>query len=105
VTGLLPPDSSDQSHVLKLVLKGKQPIHTTVDSAGNIVSDALLMINDLSFDGIILDTIFNEHSVYCHNFNDTQPTTNDKFFGSMGCNGTVFLEFTTPIYLWLLEMM
>jgi hypothetical protein len=29
----------------------------------------------------------------------------DKFYGSMGCNGTITFEFNTPFYLWLLENM
>jgi len=42
---------------------------------------------------------------YCHDFNGTQPAVVDRFHGSLGCNGTVTLKFTTPIYLWLLENM
>ena len=46
-----------------------------------------------------------EQAVYTHDFNGTQPEIEDTFFGEMGCNGTVSLRFTTPIYLWLLENM
>jgi len=42
---------------------------------------------------------------YQHDFNGTGNPTIDKFYGEMGCNGTVSLKFTTPIYLWLLENM
>jgi len=49
--------------------------------------------------------VFIDHATYTHNFNGTQAETTDKFYGEMGCNGTVSLRFTTPIYLWLLETM
>jgi hypothetical protein len=43
--------------------------------------------------------------VYEHNANGTGPLVQDKFYGEMGCNGTVTLEFSSPTYLWLLEQM
>jgi hypothetical protein len=44
-------------------------------------------------------------AVYTHDFNGSQPPVDDKFFGDLGCNGTVSLKFTAPTYLWLLENM
>jgi hypothetical protein len=38
-------------------------------------------------------------------FNGTSEVTEDKFYSELGCNGTVSLKFTTPMYLWLLEHM
>ena len=35
--------------------------------------------------------------------NGTQESVDDDFFGTMGCNGTVRLKFSSPVYLWLLE--
>ena len=57
----------------------------------------------LAFDEIELKQIFIDHAVYTHNFNGTQTEIQDKFYGEMGCNGTVSFKFTTPVYLWLLE--
>lgn len=95
----------DSQHELKFVLKNKQPQHTKIDSNNNIISDALLEIKNIRFDGIQLGHTFFELTKYCHNHNNTGPEVQQPFFGSMGCNGTVSLKFTTPIYLWLLENM
>mgnify|MGYP003352455181 CR=1 FL=1 len=45
------------------------------------------------------------YDAYRHDYNGTGQPTEDNFFGVLGCNGTVELRFTTPIYLWLLEHM
>jgi hypothetical protein len=105
VTGNLPSDDIEAEHVLKLVLKNKQPEHTQLSESGEILQDSCLTVCNLSFNGIELGQIVNNLSVYQHDFNGTQALTTDKFFGTMGCNGTAELKFSTPIYLWLLEHM
>jgi hypothetical protein len=95
---------SDGEHVLKFVMKNKTHKHTTIDKDGNIISDARLVVQDLTFDDILLGHIVSEVAVYTHSQNtDFHTTVQEKFYGEMGCNGTVTLKFTTPIYLWLLE--
>ena len=96
---------TDGEHQLRFVMKNKTHDHTTIDTDGNILTDCRICINNLNFNEIQLGQIFIEKSVYEHNFNGTADTVQDKFYGEMGCNGTVTLEFTTPIYLWLLENM
>jgi len=96
---------ADGDHRLRFVMKNKTQAHTTIDEAGNILSDCRLCINNLSFDEINLGQIFLEQAVYEHDFNGTADNIKDQFFGEMGCNGTLTLEFTTPVYLWLLENM
>ena len=98
-------NDDEGEHVLRVTLKNKLPEHTLVDEAGNIVSDSLLIVSEISFDEIDCTQLIQEHAVYRHNFNGTEPQINDQFFGDMGCNGTVELKFTTPVYLWLLESM
>ena len=102
---LIPVTDDDAEHVLKLVLKGKCVDHTTVDSDGNIISDSVLTISDLTFDEIALGQIMHDNAVYTHDFNGSGNPVEDRFFGTMGCNGTVTLNFSTPIYIWLLESM
>jgi hypothetical protein len=98
-------DADDQSHVLEFVLSGKTPEHTQITEQDEIISDVLVKIQNIAFDGIEIDQIFSELAEYHHDFNGSQPATVGRFYGDIGCNGTVRLEFTTPIYLWLLENM
>ena len=96
----------DAEQELRLVLKNKMSDHTKVDLTGNIISDARLVITDLAFDEISLGQLVIDHAVYTHDQNAQLPTlVQDKFYGEIGCNGTVSLKFTTPVYLWLLEHM
>ena len=96
---------SDSEHELRFMMKNKTIDHTQIDDAGQIVKDACLTIQDVAFEGIDLGHMFIEQTTYTHDFNGTQAEIQDKFFGQMGCNGTVTLRFRTPIYLWLLENM
>jgi len=98
-------DADDESHVLEFVLSGKLLEHTQITEQGEITSDVTVRIEDISFDDIAIGQIFSELAEYRHDFNGTQPAVVDRFYGEMGCNGTLRLEFTTPIYLWLLETM
>ena len=99
----LPED--DAEHELRFVMKNKTVDYTKIDDQGNIIADACLTITNLAFDEIELKQIFINHAVYTHDFNGSQAEIQDKFYGDMGCNGTVSLKFSTPIYLWLLENM
>jgi hypothetical protein len=95
----------DGEHELRFIMKNKTQNHTQIDEAGSIVSDARLIVTELAFDEIQLGNMLTEQAVYTHDFNDTKKSTQDKFYSEMGCNGTVSLKFSTPIYLWLLEHM
>jgi hypothetical protein len=96
-------DNAD--HSIKFVLKNKTDQHTKINESGEIISDACLTVDSPAFDDIELGHMFVEQTVYEHNFNGTQPTTQQGFYGVIGCNGIVTMEFSTPIYLWLLENM
>ena len=95
----------DGDHELRFVLKHKQPDHTQVDADGNIISDATVTLSDIEFDGINCQYLTTKLAQYHHDYNGSQDPVVDKFYGSMGCNGTVSLKFSTPIYIWLLENM
>jgi hypothetical protein len=96
-------DDADGAHELRLVMKNKTQEHTVLDDTGNIVSNAMLSITNIKFDQITMDYTFSKTSVYHHDFNGSAAAVEDKFFGNMGCNGSVSLKFSTPVYLWLLE--
>jgi hypothetical protein len=95
----------DGDHELRFVLKHKQPDHTQVDADGNILNDARVIVSDIEFDGINCQYLTTKLAQYQHDFNGTGDPTTESFYGEMGCNGTVSLKFTTPIYIWLLENM
>jgi hypothetical protein len=96
---------SDGVHELKFVMKNKTRRHTQCDAEGNIINDARLVIVDIAFDEIKLGQMMTDLSIYQHNFNGTGSDIQDKFYSEIGCNGTVTLPFTTPVYMWLLENM
>lgn len=95
----------DLDHVLKFILKNKRPEHTKIGTSGEIISDARLKIEDISFDDIRLTYDMLQLITYTHDLNGTDIQKKDKFYGEMGCNGTLELNFSTPIYLWLLTNM
>jgi hypothetical protein len=92
-----------EDHEIKFILKNKQPEHTKISDTGEIIEDSMLYVKNLKFNDIVLEEILCNLAVYDHDFNGTGTPIADKFFGSLGCNGTVTLKFTTPVYQWLLE--
>ena len=90
-------------HELRFVLKHKQSDHTQVDADGNIIGDATVTVSDIRFDGVDCQYLITTLAQYHHDFNGTGETTSQSFYGELGCNGTVSLKFSTPIYIWLLE--
>ena len=96
---------ADGEHEIRFVMKNKTIDLTQINEAGEILKDSCLTISDVAFEGIELGHMFVEQTTYTHDFNGTQTEVTEKFYGKMGCNGTVSLRFTTPIYLWLLENM
>lgn len=96
--------AEDQAdHELRFVMKGKTAEHTVVDSTGAITKDACITVTDLQFDQIELTQLLSTKAKYVHDFNGSGATTHHQFYGVMGCNGTVSLEFFAPVYLWLFE--
>ena len=99
----LPEDEAE--HSLKIILKNKTAEHTVLDSLGAIVQDTNLIIEDIKFDDIDIGHNILQLATYAHDCNGTDQLKEYKFYKEMGCNGTVELKFTTPIYIWLLEYM
>ena len=98
-------DVDDTARVIAISLKDKQPEHTQINEAGNIVADRVVEIQNFAFDDVALGHVFVEQATYEHNYNGNGPAVKEQFFGTMGCNGTVTLKFQGPLYLWLLEHM
>lgn len=98
-------ESNDSEHILKIVLKNKTSEHTTVDSTGAIIEDALINISNFMLDEIDVTQLLYELGDYVHDGNGQETIAVHKFYGDMGCNGRVQLSFSSPIYMWLLENM
>lgn len=98
-------DDDEQSRVLKIVVKNKTAAHTQINESGEITSDSVLDLRNFMIDEIDSTLIVQEKAVYSHDFNGTGTLVNDKFFDTVGCNGTITFEFSSPVYLWLLENM
>jgi hypothetical protein len=96
------PDD-EGTHVMELVMSGKTAADTVINEQGEIQSDRVLEICDLVFDDVQLGHVFYEKARYHHDHNSTSDPVDVGFFGTMGCNGRVSLEFSSPVYLWLLE--
>lgn len=97
--------ADEGEHELRFVLKHKTIEHTRVNEQGEITSDSCLKISSVMLEGLDISVIMSEHAVYRHDFNGTGTTTETDFFDTMGCNGTVTLKFSEPVYIWLLENM
>ena len=93
----------EAQHELRFVMKNKTQFDTRIDFEGNILKDACLEIKMISIGGIELTYPVLQQMEYVHDLNGFGQPVTDKFYGSMGCNGSVKLNFSTPIYLWLLE--
>jgi hypothetical protein len=98
-------ESEDGAHELRIVMSGKKNEHTETDDQGNITKDVFLTVNNFVFEDLDATGIFSDIAKYHHNFNGNGDDIVDRFYGDIGCNGTISLAFTTPVYLWLLENM
>jgi len=98
-------NDEQQTYRVQFIMSGKESSDTILDDQGNIVNDVMLTISNIFIDDIDINQLLIEKAEYTHDFNGSQDAITDKFYGNMGCNGTVTFEFTTPFYLWLLEHM
>jgi hypothetical protein len=83
-------------------MSGKTHQHTVVEADGSVSSDSSILISRLEFEDIDMMLVFCQGlTCYQHNHNDpNRPVELDEFYGYIGCNGVVDIEFDTPIYLW-----
>ena len=98
-------DLEDGEHVLQLFLHNKSTDHTVIDEHNNIIKDASLNLGNLKIDQQELMQIISEQGIYHHDYNGTRDPIEDRFYGELGCNGSVELRFSVPSYIWFLEVM
>lgn len=97
-----PEDDAPQNHALKFQMSGKRIEHTTMENHV-ITADCSLRISNFTMDGILIQQHLENHNRYCHDHNGNSDPVCEQFYGIMGCNGTVELQFNTPVYVWFLE--
>ena len=99
-------DDTDLSdHRLVIELTDKTEAHCEVNDNGDIVKDTVVTLHSIMFDDVDITGIMRRVSRYQHDFNGTGQPTEQPLMGTMGCNGTVTFDFTSPVYLWILENM
>ena len=98
-------DDYQGENVIQWVMSGKTDEHTIINDSGNILKDALLVIDQISLDDIYTTTMVESTAIYNHTSNGHGPSIDDKFYGLMGCNGVLTFKFTTPFYVWMLSNM
>jgi hypothetical protein len=92
-------DEFPAEHELKLVMLGKNQSCPVVNDSEEIVSDIYFKINQLEFEDIDMQEVFClGKKCYTHHGDTELP---HEFYGILGHNGTVKINFATPIYLWL----
>jgi hypothetical protein len=99
-------DEDDGEHTLQFLISNKNDSHVIRDADGNVLDSTEISITDMKFDEVDINNIIMASPLeYHHDFNGNGEKTVDKFYGIAGCNGEITLNFSTPIYFWLLENM
>ena len=95
-------DAVEANRCVQFEVANKVPEHTKVDSDGNILEDSLLSLRNIMLDGIDITNLVPNISTYTHDFNGTGSQQTDVVYGDLGCNGVATIEFSSPVYLWIL---
>ena len=85
-------------HLLTLSVSNKNNRSTVVDEHNNILADSYVKIKKLFIDEIDFGRIMFSESKHVDNNNNITISP-----GGVYTNGTWSLNFTTPVYIWLLE--
>jgi len=89
---------------IQVVMRGKTEEHTIIDEQGDIVYNVHAIVQQIILDEIdVTDLYVNGNPCYYHvgsNNNQNGPTLTDEFYGFIGLNGEVRIEFTTPMWYW-----
>jgi len=93
-----------QDQTVAIQMSGKQDKHTTIDNHYNIIQDSHIQVEKIIFNGVDVTEIFCQgFQSYLHDCNGSSQINQHKFYGYMGCNGQVNLDFYTPLYRWYLD--
>jgi hypothetical protein len=97
-------DDIARDQCIQLIMTGKNHTHTEIDHNGNILSDVYATVESIKFENTEVKELFCRGAL-CYEHNNNQQTDNilDHFYGFIGCNGTIFINFYTPINFWFIE--
>lgn len=98
-------DDQEGEHVLEWILSGKTQHHTKIDAQGNIVKDSMISLQNVMVEEIDISEWLHTVGTYSHDKNGTDKMQTHILYIDLGCNGVAAMQFTSPIYLWLLEKM
>lgn len=98
-------DTDLSEHRLTIQLADKTEAHCEINDHGDIVKDTVVALHSIKFDDVDITDIMRRISRYQHDFNGTGQPIEEPLMGTMGCNGIVTFDFTSPVYLWILENM
>ena len=88
---------------ITVTMRGKTQQHTILDN-DKIVSDVHAMIKRITIDEIDVTDLYAQGTACYHhvgsNNQQNGPVIIDEFYGYLGFNGDVKLEFTTPMWKW-----
>lgn len=91
---------------LIIEMSGKTDKHTRIDQDGNIKADSYVLIKNISLDDIdISEVVLQGRQCYHHDANGLSAPFIDEFWGYMGCNGQVKIDFTYPIGIWWMQQL
>lgn len=96
-------DNANQHRCIVVHMVGKNDSHVELDSQNQIKSDCYCLLDKIFFDQIdVTDQFCQGQAPYIL----TTPMDKDivdVFFGFLGQNGKVILNFSTPLYQWMLS--
>lgn len=103
VQGML-TETAQQNLIIEM--SGKTDKHTLIDQAGDIKADSYVLIKKISLDDIdISEIVLQGRQCYHHDNNGLSMPLIDEFWGYMGCNGQIKIDFTCPIGIWWMQQL
>lgn len=96
-------DDEVDDHCLCIDIDGKTSEDTVIDQNGAIIQDLLISLVKVKVDDIEATNQFYQLAEYIHDANGSAELTSHDFFGPIGCNGRLILNFTSPFYIWYLK--
>lgn len=87
-------------HQLAIELRHKLPEHTVIDKQGKIIKDSVLLIDSLSVEDVdITGQLSTNQKLFYYEHSDKRHI----LYNTLGVNGRAIINFSSPIYVWMLE--